>query len=153
MSQKHLYEGWIILEVPEGWEAQEEPDLITLIKTGHGVGALQFSFYHRNRANKNIETDAKQMVLSFMQQENVSITNIKVNLARFKNHALAFTEYIKEEKKQINFWRLWQLVDATRAVTITYNCDIEDKDIERKEIDEIISKIEFHYKGEFNKGG
>jgi hypothetical protein len=69
------------------------------------------------------------------------LTDVEIKIPSLAAGPAASLEYVKDDGDGSDYWRVWQLVDDTRAAFITYNCRAADADLERAEREAILASF------------
>jgi hypothetical protein len=127
--------GWFSLVYPADWEAEGNDYLA--IYHPEGVGALHISAYEAPEL-----VDPKTELVEHLSQENPSaqVESIKTSIEREKK--VASFESVHEQ----SFQKVWFVASDFYLVIATYHSDVEDREKEIGEIEEIVHSIEFRPK-------
>lgn len=142
MGKKVTYERWINLFLPDGWNEREEMGFILLEKDGW-PGMVQLSFIERDEM-KNAPAEAARVYLEdTLEERDIPFPQEAVKIEDRGDMGIATLDYMFKEKEESTHWRIWFLVDRSRALMAAYVCN---PDFDRPYLDEasrIISDIEF----------
>lgn len=142
MGKKVTYERWVDLFLPDGWSEREEMGSVLLEKE-NWPGMVQLSFIEREET-KTPPADAARIYLEdTLEERDVPFPREAVRVEDRKDIAVAVIDYADTSAALPMHWRVWFLVDRTRAVMAAYICDPEH---DSKVIDEatgIIADLEF----------
>jgi hypothetical protein len=142
MGKKVTYERWINLFLPDGWNEREEMGFVLLEKEGW-PGMVQLSFIERDET-KTAPTDAAQRLLEdTLEERDVPFPREAVKVEAQGDLGIATLDYTFQDKKEPMHWRIWFLVDKTRALMAAYVSDPENDHPSLEETTRIISDIEF----------
>jgi hypothetical protein len=134
MIKDHMvWEGYLSLDLPRGWEIQEEDSIISIYNP-QGVGALQISF--ARASSKAARIDAHDLTSNFAAGQ--GFEDVSPRSAELAGLEGSYFEGINMDGE---LWRIWQAGRNGRAVLISYTCGACDAAVERGEIDEIIASI------------
>lgn len=123
-----LYEGWFSFRVPSDWEVEEPEDGLIAI---HGdVGSVYVSCFERSSKEPPSAAEAKEMALRYAEDQGFEVTAAGVQPSTVDGGPCATFEAVDDEKNQ-GHWQVWTLLDATRAVLITYVCAVKAANKER----------------------
>ncbi len=114
----------IALEIPVGWQYEADDDCLSLYNPV-GVGATQISSH--TREDREVSS---QDLRDIAEVENLSPVEFPL--------ASGFTAEMIEDGC---YWRKWWLRESKLMVLVTYNCDAEDRDIERQDVEDILVTI------------
>ncbi len=142
MGKKVTYERWINLFLPDGWNEREEMGFVLLEKEGW-PGMVQLSFIERDET-KNAPAYAAQVLLEdTLEERDIPFPREAVKVEDRGDWGMAMLDYTFQNKEEPMHWRIWFLVDKTRALMAAY---VSDPEHDRPALDEasrIISDIEF----------
>jgi hypothetical protein len=120
---------WTV-ELPAGWEANEEESVATLIAPNGGVGALQISTF----VNEDQVVTSKTL-LEFAQKEQP--TGTVVHLCTVGNMPAAELIYDRDARS----WRKVWMGEGHILLYITYNCRKGEERIEKDQVNFILSSL------------
>jgi hypothetical protein len=142
MGKKVTYERWINLFLPDGWSEREEMGYILLEKEGW-PGMIQLSFLERDETkNKPVEA-AKILLEDTLEERDIPFPREAVKVEDRGDMGLATLDYTYQDKEQPTHWRVWFLVDKTRALLAAYISAPEHDVPYLDEATRIIADIEF----------
>jgi len=142
MGKKVTYERWINLFLPEGWNEREEMGFVLLEKEGW-PGLMQLSFIERDET-KTPPTDAARVFLEdTLEERDIPFPREAVKVDDRGDMAIASLDYTYNEKEEPMHWRIWFLVDKTRALLAAYISAPQFDDPALAEATRIIADIEF----------
>ena len=142
MGIKVTYERWVDLFLPDGWTEREEMGFVLLEKE-NWPGMVQLSFIEREETKTPPAEAARIYLEDTLEERDVPFPREAVRVEDSKNSAVAVIDFSDRSAATPTHWRIWFLVDKTRAVMAAYICDPEH---EGKVIDEavaIIADLEF----------
>jgi hypothetical protein len=142
MGKKVTYERWVDLFLPDGWTEREEMGFVLLEKE-NWPGMVQLSFIEREETKIPPAEAARIYLEDTLEERDVPFPREAVRVEDRKNSAVAVIDFSDTSAAMPAHWRVWFLVDKTRAVMAAYICDPEH---EGKMIDEaagIIADLEF----------
>ena len=141
MGKKVTYERWINLFLPDAWTEREEMGFVLLEKEGW-PGMVQISFIERDEVKVRPADAARVMLEDTLEERDVPFPREAVKVEERGDMGVATLDYTYAEKDPTH-WRIWFLVDRTRAIMIAYVCDPQFDDPSLAEATRIISDIEF----------
>jgi hypothetical protein len=142
MGKKVTYERWINLFLPDGWNEREEMGFILIEKDGW-PGMVQLSFIERDET-KLLPVEAARVLLEdTLEERDIPFPREAVKIEDRGDTGIASLDYTFKDKEQPTHWRIWFLVDKTRALMAAY-ISSPDNDIPfLEEATRIIADIEF----------
>jgi len=142
MGKKVTYERWIDLYLPDGWNEREEMGFVLLEKDGW-PGMVQLSFIERDEI-KAAPADAAQILLEdTLEERDIPFPREALKVEARGDLGMAMLDYTFQNKEEPMHWRIWFLVDKTRALMAAYVSDPEHDHPALDEATRIISDIEF----------
>lgn len=141
-GKKVTYERWINLFLPDGWSEREEMGYILLEKDGW-PGMIQLSFIERDETKIRPVDAAKILLEDTLEERDIPFPREAVKVEDRGELGIATMDYTYNEKEGPTHWRIWFLVDKTRALLAAY---ISDPEYDLPYLDEatrIIADIEF----------
>ncbi len=142
MGKKVTYERWINLFLPDGWSEREEMGFVLLEKEGW-PGMVQLSFIERDET-KTLPVEAAQILLEdTLEERDIPFPREAVKVEDRGDMGMAMLDYTFQSKEEPMHWRIWFLVDKTRALMAAYVSDPEHDRPSLEEASRIISDIEF----------
>ncbi len=142
MGKKVTYERWINLFLPDGWNEREEMGFIMLEKDGW-PGMVQLSFIERDET-KLIPADAAKMLLEdTLEERDIPFPREAVKVEDRGTMGIASLDYTFKDKEEPTHWRIWFLVDKTRALMAAYISSPDNDFPFLEEATRIIADIEF----------
>ena len=142
MGKKVTYERWINLFLPDGWNEREEMGFVLLEKDGW-PGMVQLSFIERDETKTAPAAAAKRLLEDTMEERDVPFPREAVKVEEQGDLGIATLDYSFQSKEEPMHWRIWFLVDKTRALMAAYVSDPENDHPYLDEVSGIISDIEF----------
>ena len=142
MGKKVTYERWINLYLPDDWQEREEMGSIMLEKE-HWPGMVQLSFIERDETKTAPDEAARILLEDTLEERDVPFPREAVRVERRGDHGIAVIDYTNSDAKEPAHWRLWFLVDRTRAIMAAYICDPEHEGSAIEEASRIIADLEF----------
>ncbi len=142
MGKKVTYERWINLFLPDGWNEREELGFVLLEKDGW-PGMVQLSFIERDETKKAPAEAAQILLEDTLEERDIPFPREAVKVEARGDLGMAMMDYTFKDKEEPMHWRIWFLVDRTRALMAAY---VSDPEHDRPALDEasrIISDIEF----------
>lgn len=142
MGRKITYERWINLYLPEGWTEREEMGYVLLEKEGW-PGLLQISFIEREETKTPPAEAAAILLEDTLEERDVPFPREAVKTESRSDMGIATIDYTYKEKEEPMHWRIWFLLDKTRAIMVAYICN---PDFDKPQLDEasrIVADIEF----------
>ncbi len=142
MGKKVTYERWINLFLPDGWSEREEMGYILLEKEGW-PGMVQLSFLERDET-KNLPAEAAKIMLEdTLEERDVPFPREAIRVDDRGDMGIASLDYTYQDKDEPTHWRVWFLVDKTRALLAAYISNPEHDLPYLEEVSRIIADIEF----------
>lgn len=142
MSKKVTYERWINLFLPDGWHEREEMGCVFLEKDGW-PGILQLSFIERDETETAPGEAAKILLEDALEERDVPFPREAIKVESRGDMGIATVDYLYREAESPDHWRIWFLVDKTRAIMAAYICDAEHDNPYLAEATSIVADIEF----------
>lgn len=142
MGKRVTYERWINLFLPDGWNEREEMGFILLEKNGW-PGMLQLSFLERDEKKNKPAAAARIYLEDTLEERDIPFPRDAVKVEDRGDTSIATLDYTFKEKDNITHWRIWFLVDPTRALMAAYVCNPEFDFPHLDEASRIVSDIEF----------
>jgi len=142
MGKKVIYERWINLFLPDGWNEREEMGFILIEKNGW-PGMMQLTFIERDETKLPPAEAAKVLLEDTMEERDVPFPREAIKIDERGDLGIATLDYTLQDDKEPTHWRIWFLVDKTRALMAAY-IGSPDNDIPHlEEATRIIADIEF----------
>jgi hypothetical protein len=142
MGKKVTYERWINLFLPDGWNEREEMGFVLLEKDGW-PGMMQLSFIEREETMNNPAEAARIYLEDTLEERDIPFPREAVRVDDRGNMGIAMLDYTYRDKQEPAHWRIWFLVDKTRALMAAYVCNPDFDSPHLDEASRIISDIEF----------
>jgi hypothetical protein len=142
MGKKVTYERWINLFLPDGWNEREEMGFVLLEKDGW-PGMVQLSFIEREEVTLPPVDAARILLEDTLEERDIPFPREAVKVEDRGNMAVATIDYSFNDKKAPSHWRIWFLVDRTRALLAAYVSDPEQDIPFLAEATSIVADIEF----------
>ena len=142
MGKKVTYERWINLFLPDGWNEREEMGFILLEKEGW-PGMVQLTFIERDESKLPPAEAAKMLLEDTLEERDVPFPREAIKVENRGDMGIATLDYIFQDKDEPSHWRIWFLVDKTRALMAAY---ISSPELDTPHLDEatrIVADIEF----------
>lgn len=119
MSKKITYERWINLYLPDGWNEREEMGYVLIEKDGW-PGMLQISFIEREETKTPPADAAVIMLEDILEERDVPFPREAIKKEDRGDTGIAVVDYTYKEKEEPMHWRIWFLLDKTRAIMAAY---------------------------------
>ncbi len=142
MGKKVIYERWINLFLPDGWNEREEMGFVLLEKEGW-PGMVQLSFIERDETKAAPAEAARNYLEDTLEERDIPFPREAVKMEDRGDLGIATLDYTFQNKEEPTHWRVWFLVDKTRALMAAYVSNPEFDDPHLAEASRIISDIEF----------
>lgn len=142
MGKKVTYERWINLFLPDGWSEREEMGYVLLEKNGW-PGMVQLSFIERDETKKKPADAALVLLEDTLEERDVPFPREAVKVEDRRSMGIATLDYTFKDNKEPTHWRIWFLVDKTRALMAAYISSPEHDAPYLDEATRIIADIEF----------
>jgi hypothetical protein len=142
MGKKVTYERWIDLFLPDGWSEREEMGFVLLEKE-NWPGMLQLSFIEREETKTQPVEAARIYLEDTLEERDVPFPRQAVRVEDRKDVGVAVIDYSDTSASMPAHWRVWFLVDKTRAVMAAYICDPEHDGKVIDEATSIVADLEF----------
>jgi hypothetical protein len=134
--------GWYRLNLPDGWEADEEEEGVVGIYKPEGAGALQVSAQTPRPLPPGGKIDVFLMLRAFLKQTGVDFVEEAAVRRTERGLDWASYEYIGDSGEGQLLIRSWMATNHDLLVFMTYACREEDKEVERATVDGIIASLE-----------
>ena len=141
MGKKVTYERWINLYLPKGWTEREEMGFVLLEKEGW-PGMVQLSFIERENTKATPVEAAKDMLEDTLEERDIPFPREAIKVEARGETGLALIDYSLKTDDPTH-WRIWMLVDKTRALMAAYISDPAYDEPNLTEASSIIADIEF----------
>lgn len=142
MGKKVTYERWINLFLPDGWSEREEMGFVLLEKE-NWPGMVQLTFIEREEVTTTPSEAAKIYLEDTLEERDVPFPREAVRMENRADAGVAVIDYTDTISKDPAHWRIWFLVDKTRAIMAAYICDPEHDGQQIDEASRIIADLEF----------
>ncbi len=142
MGKKITYERWINLYLPDGWHEREEMGYVLLEKEGW-PGMIQLSFIEREETSMPPHEAAKVLLEDILEDRDIPFPREAIKVENRGVTSTAIIDYLYREKEEPTHWRIWFLVDQTRALMAAYISNPEHDVPHLDEAAGIIDHIEF----------
>lgn len=142
MGKKVTYERWINLFLPDGWTEREEMGFVLLEKDGW-PGLVQLSFIERDENKTPLREAARILLEDTLEERDVPFPREAVKVEDRGDMGIATLDYTYQDKDEPMHWRVWFLVDKTRALLAAYISNPAFDVPSLDEADRIIADIEF----------
>ncbi len=142
MGKKVTYERWINLFLPDGWNEREEMGFVLLEKDGW-PGMVQLSFIERDETKAPPAEAAQILLEDTLEERDSPFPREAVKVEERGDMGMATLDYTFQNKEEPMHWRIWFLVDKTRALMAAYVSDPEHDHPALEEASRVISDIEF----------
>ncbi len=142
MGKKVTYERWINLFLPDGWSEREEMGFVLLEKE-NWPGMVQLTFIEREEVTTTPSEAAKIYLEDTLEERDVPFPREAVRMENRAEAGVAVIDYTDTISKDPAHWRIWFLVDKTRAIMAAYICDPEHDGQQIDEASRIIADLEF----------
>jgi len=142
MGKKVTYERWINLFLPDGWNEREEMGFVLLEKE-NWPGMVQLTFIEREEVTTPPSEAAKIYLEDTLEERDVPFPREAVRMENRADAGVAVIDYTDTLSKDPVHWRIWFLVDKTRAIMAAYICDPEHDGQQIDEASRIIADLEF----------
>lgn len=124
--------GWYSLRYPGNWVVEEGEECTTFSDPQRGVGALQVSAYETPTYQNCEET-----MLEYLSDHGVSVLEGNVEVQNQEGKCIASYSYTQEPW----FRRVWFISEDHKLLMITYNCSIEHRGKEDREVNELVASV------------
>ncbi len=142
MGKKVTYERWVNLFLPDGWNEREEMGSVLLEKE-NWPGMMQLSFIEREDTEMPPVEAAKVLLEDMLEERDVPFPREAIRVEDLGDHSIAVIDYTFSDKEEPAHWRIWFLVDSSRAILVAYVCDPAHDGNEIEEASRIIADMEF----------
>ncbi|MDH4163093.1 MAG: hypothetical protein OEW15_10445 [Nitrospirota bacterium] len=142
MGKKVTYERWINIFLPDSWTEREEMGFV-LLEKDNWPGMIQLSFIEREDTKRSPAEEATVMIEDTLEDRDIPFPREAIRVEDMGDHAIAAIDYTLKDTKEPAHWRIWFLVDRTRAILAAYICDPEHDGIQIDEASRIIADMEF----------
>jgi len=142
MGKKVTYERWINLFLPDGWHEREEMGFV-LLEKDNWPGMIQISFIERDEIKTAPSEAAKVYLEDTLEERDIPFPREAIKVENGGKIGKAVIDYTEKNAKEPVHWRVWFLVDRTRAIMAAYICDPVHDGHELEEATGIIADLEF----------
>jgi hypothetical protein len=142
MGKKVTYERWINLFLPDGWNEREEMGFVLLEKE-NWPGMVQLTFIEREEITTPPSEAAKIYLEDTLEERDVPFPREAIRMENRVDAGVAVIDYTDTAGKDPAHWRIWFLVDKTRAIMAAYICNPEHDGHQIDEASRIIADLEF----------
>ncbi len=142
MGKKITYERWINLYLPDGWNEREEMGYVVLEKEGW-PGMIQLSFIEREATGVPTQEAARVLLEDVLEDRDIPFPREAIKIEKQGEMSIATVDYTHKESEEPMHWRIWFLVDQTRALMAAYISNPEHDVPYLDEAASIIADIEF----------
>jgi hypothetical protein len=142
MGKKVTYERWINIFLPDGWHEREEMGFV-LLEKDNWPGMIQISFIERDEIATAPADAAKIYLEDTLEERDIPFPREAIKVENGGNFGKAVIDYTDKNSKEPAHWRVWFLVDKTRAIMAAYICNPEHDGHEIDEATGIIADMEF----------
>ena len=142
MGKKVTYERWINLFLPDGWSEREEMGFVLLEKE-QWPGMIQLTFIERDEVETPPVEAARMFLEDTLEERDVLFPRDAIRTDNREDVGEAVIDYTNSESKEPAHWRIWFLVDKTRAIMAAYICDPEHDGQQIDEATRIVADMEF----------
>lgn len=142
MGKKITYERWINLYLPEGWNEREEMGYVLLEKEGW-PGMIQLSFIEREETSASPDDAALVLLEDVLEDRDIPFPREALKVEKRGETSIATVDYTHKENEAPMHWRIWFLVNQTRALMAAYIGSPEHDVPHLEEAASIIADIEF----------
>jgi len=136
------YERWINLFLPDGWNEREDMGFIVIEKEGW-PGMVQLSFLERDESKLPAAEAARMFLEDTLEERDVPFPREAVKIEDRGELGIASLDYMFKSQEEPTHWRIWFLVDKTRALMAAYISNPENDVPYLDEVTRIIADIEF----------
>lgn len=116
------------INYPTEWVVEKHPECVSFYAED-GFGALQFSAHLKDE--KVTKADLDELINDEIPKE-TQINDIELE---------EFTGIAAEFQYENHFWRTWILRKNKLLLYVTYNCEFEDRQIEREIVNQIVNSL------------
>jgi len=117
--------GFVLLE-KEGWP-----------------GMVQLSFIEREETSLSPADAARMLLEDTLEERDIPFPREAVKVEERGDMAVATIDYLHKDKETPSHWRIWFLVDGTRALLAAYVSNPENDTPSLAEVTGIVADIEF----------
>ena len=148
-----VFKKFFSVEIPKGWEFDEEEGVVSFFKEGGGVGALQVSFLKsggvigadgdgNSQSSEDISKDMLALTMAFAENLGIDIAEDDMETVTIdKSHGTYFSF-----DDGGTLWKVWAIKGFNKIAPIMYCCSSDDRDNEElKVIDFIVNSFKWEY--------
>lgn len=106
-------------------------------------GMVQISFIEREETTTKPADAARILLEDTLEERDIPFPREALKVEDRGGMGIATLDYTYAAKEEPTHWRIWFLVDSTRALMIAYVCNPQYDNPALSEIDSIIADIEF----------
>ncbi len=114
-----------------------------LLEKNGWPGMLQLSFIEREETKTPPAKAARILLEDTLEERDIPFPREAVKVEEQGPMSIATLDYTYREKNEPTHWRVWFLVDRTRALMAAYVCNPENDHPSLDEASRIVSDIEF----------
>ncbi len=122
-----IWDGLFSIPVPEHWTTDED-ESISLYDPVNGVGAVTISVYRRQAGPSPTADEALRLLRQFAKGHGIRLDRASVEAKAGRPGTSAHAQGI--QRKHRSFWEIWQFVRCQTLVLMTYNCDLDARDVD-----------------------
>jgi hypothetical protein len=122
MGKKVTYERWINLFLPDVWHEREDMGFV-LLERDDWPGMIQLSFIEREETTAAPVEAAKILLEDTLEDRDVPFPRDAVRVEDLGDHGVAVIDFTLEDAAEPMHWKIWFVVDKTRAIMAAYVCD------------------------------
>jgi hypothetical protein len=134
-SQQIVWDGYVSLTVPLGWEWEEEGGIISIYDPA-GTGVLQISFASSHAESSVI--DVNEFTKFFAEAQ--GFKDVRPGRMILDGLSASYFEGITKGDEP-SLWRVWSVGRNGRVATVSYTCSEQDRDLERSQVDKLIRSV------------
>lgn len=114
-----------------------------LLEKDNWAGMVQISFIERDETKTSPSEAAKIYLEDTLEERDIPFPREAIKVENGGKIGRAVIDYTVKSSKEPAHWRVWFLVDRTRAIMAAYICDPEHDGHEIEEASGIIADLEF----------
>jgi len=134
--------GWYRLEIPEGWEIDEDESPVAIYHP-EGAGALQVTAETPRPLPPGGKIEVFLILRAFLKQTGVDFDETLARRSTERGLDRAFYEYDADSPEDGRIvWRSWMVTNHDIVVFLTYACREEDQEADRAAIDGIVASLQ-----------
>jgi len=134
--------GWFRITVPPGWEVEGGEDPVAIYRSD-GPGALQVTAQAPPPLRPGERIDVFLMLRAYLRGIGVDMDAARAERSFERGLEWAWCEYVEKGAAEgPAYWRVWMVTDHDVLVFLTYTCPQEDRELERKAVEEIVATLE-----------